>query len=231
MPLKTRPLATLTALITLLLALSAGLLAAPAGAASTPTVKPGMKGKLVREVQARLVDAGITLRKPTGTYDKATTAAVKQFQGKFGIKRTGVVSTTTWPKLRALTKGGERLDERCLKGRVICVDKTQKVVRLVKDGKTVQVLDARFGRKGMTTREGAFKVQRKSRDHVSNLYHVSMPYSLFFSGGQAVHYSAEFARIGYARGSHGCVNVRVKSGARKLFDSVKVGDRVIVYRS
>ena len=156
---------------------------------------------------------------------------MKRFQGKFGIRQTGVVAERTWPKLRSLTRGGARLDPRCVRGRVICVDKIQKVVRLVKDGRTVQVLDARFGRAGLETREGRFSVTRKSRDHVSNLYHVSMPYALFFSGGQAVHFSADFAKIGYAGGSHGCVNVRSKDGARRLFDSVRTGDRVVVYRS
>jgi lipoprotein-anchoring transpeptidase ErfK/SrfK len=227
----TRALGTLTAAAALTAALLTGLLSSPASAASFKAVKPGMKGSAVVSVQKRLVNAGMTLRAPTGTYDKTTTDTVKRFQAKFGISRTGVVGEITWGRLTKLTKGGANIDKRCLKGRVICVDKTQKVVRLMEGGRVVQVLDARTGRKGMETREGRFSVQRKSRNHVSSIYHVAMPYALFFSGGQAVHYSADFARIGYANGSHGCVNVRDKAGARKLYDSVRVGDRVVVHRS
>jgi lipoprotein-anchoring transpeptidase ErfK/SrfK len=71
----------------------------------------------------------------------------------------------------------------------------------------------------------------KSRDHVSSLYNTSMPYAMFFSGGQAVHYSPDFAANGYNGASHGCVNVRDLAAIQSLFGQVRVGDRVVVYRS
>ena len=46
------------------------------------------------------------------------------------------------------------------------------------------------------------------------LYGSAMPYAMFFSGGQAVHYSSDFAARGYAGASHGCVNVRDHAGIR-----------------
>ena len=49
------------------------------------------------------------------------------------------------------------------------------------------------------TREGLFHVGWKSRDHVSKLYDSAMPFAMFFSGGQAVHYSSDFAARGYCR--------------------------------
>jgi lipoprotein-anchoring transpeptidase ErfK/SrfK len=58
-----------------------------------------------------------------------------------------------------------------------------------------------------------------------------MPLTMFFSGGEAVHYSANFAAYGYRGASHGCVNVRDFRRLQWLFDRVKVGDKVIVYRS
>ncbi|HLT60746.1 MAG TPA: L,D-transpeptidase, partial [Microlunatus sp.] len=64
---------------------------------------------------------------------------------------------------------------------------------------------------------------------ISNLYHTPMPYSMFFSGGQAVHYSADFAARGYNGGSHGCVNVRNWAAIVELFAQARVGDKVIVY--
>ena len=51
------------------------------------------------------------------------------------------------------------------------------------------------------------------------------------SGGQAVHYSADFAAVGYGGASHGCVNVRDRDAVARLFDQVRVGDAVIVYWS
>ena len=53
--------------------------------------------------------------------------------------------------------------------------------------------------------------------------------AMFFSGGQAVHYSPDFASVGYNGASHGCVNIRDYAGIKKLFDTVRVGDKVIVY--
>ena len=72
----------------------------------------------------------------------------------------------------------------------------------------------RFGASYTPTREGLFHVYLKDADHVSHLYGSAMPYSMFFSGGQAVHYSSDFAARGYAGASHGCVNVRDYDGLR-----------------
>ena len=101
----------------------------------------------------------------------------------------------------------------------------------VVNGVVKMQLDVRFGAQKTATREGAFSVGWKSRNHVSKLYDSPMPYAMFFSGGQAVHYSSDFAARGYAGGSHGCVNVRDLGKIKWLFDQVKVGDKVIVYRS
>jgi lipoprotein-anchoring transpeptidase ErfK/SrfK len=58
-----------------------------------------------------------------------------------------------------------------------------------------------------------------------------MPFAMFFSGGQAVHYSPDFAANGYNGSSHGCVNVRNRAAIASLFDQVRIGDKVIVYWS
>ena len=92
-------------------------------------------------------------------------------------------------------------------------------------------LDVRFGSEFTPTREGLFSVYWKDADHVSELYGSPMPLSMFFSGGQAVHYSSDFAARGYAGASHGCVNVRDYDRLASLFAQVRTGDRVVVYRS
>jgi lipoprotein-anchoring transpeptidase ErfK/SrfK len=124
-----------------------------------------------------------------------------------------------------------RLDARCLTGRAMCVDKTSSTIRWVVDGKVLRTMAVRFGASYSPTREGLFHVGWKSRDHVSKLYDSSMPFAMFFSGGQAVHYSSDFAARGYAGASHGCVNVRDYAGVQWLFDQVRIGDKVVIYWS
>jgi lipoprotein-anchoring transpeptidase ErfK/SrfK len=124
------------------------------------------------------------------------------------------------------------LDSRCLTGRALCADKSTSTLRWVVDGEVKQTLAVRFGCKDdRETREGAFQIGWKSRDHVSSIYETPMPFAMFFSGGQAVHYSEDFANRGYDGCSHGCVNVKNYDGIAWLFDQVQVGDKVIVYWS
>ncbi|HWD80838.1 MAG TPA: L,D-transpeptidase [Kribbella sp.] len=142
---------------------------------------------------------------------------------------TATVAKTTAATTRA-TMAKYRLDSRCMtKGRVLCINKhTRKLVYLV-NGKPIQVMDVRFGASKTPTRNGVFKVYRKSKNHVSTLYHSKMPYAMFFSGGQAVHYSSDFRARGYNGASHGCVNVRDKKKIAWMFARVHVGDKVVVY--
>ncbi|MYW17523.1 L,D-transpeptidase family protein [Streptomyces sp. SID486] len=203
---------------------------------------PGDSGPAVRELQARLRQVAWLFAGPTGSYDGPTEQAVRGFQGKRGLPRTGATDAETWRRLVAMTRapgrwelypmGGQpaaAADPRCLTGRVLCVSKTSRTLRWMVDGRTLSVLSVRFGSQYTPTREGVFTVYWKSRHHVSTLYDAPMPYALFFSGGQAVHYSYDFAARGYAGGSHGCVNVRDEAAMARLFAQVRTGDKVVVY--
>ncbi|MEU1277737.1 L,D-transpeptidase family protein [Streptomyces sp. NPDC005805] len=219
----------------------------PSATASTPPPKivmaPGAEGEQVRELQARLAQIGWFDDKPTGSYGPVTTTAVKGFQGKRGLPATGSTDEVTWQKLLGMTtkptraeldgkdveKPKAKLDPRCMEGRVMCISKTTRTLSWMIDGKVLSTMDVRFGSQYTPTREGEFKVGWKSRDHVSTLYDTPMPYAMFFSGGQAVHYSSDFAARGYNGASHGCVNVRDKAGIAALFDQVRTGDKVVVY--
>ncbi|MFC8428800.1 L,D-transpeptidase family protein [Streptomyces sp. NPDC057253] len=202
----------------------------------------GDSGRGVRELQARLRQVAWLYDGPTGSYDDLTERAVKGFQGKRGLPRTGKTDTVTWKRLKAMTHepgkwelylmGGQPADApdpRCLTGRVLCISKTSRTLRWMIDGRTVMTVSVRFGSVGTPTREGVFSVYWKSRHHVSTLYDSPMPYAMFFSGGQAVHYSADFAARGYAGGSHGCVNVRDEAAIADLFAQVRNGDKVVVH--
>ncbi|MFF0513909.1 L,D-transpeptidase family protein [Streptomyces sp. NPDC004250] len=203
----------------------------------------GDSGREVRELQARLRQVEWLVDGPTGTYDDLTERAVSGFQGKRGLPRTGRTDTVTWQRLLNMTRepgkwdlylmGGQPAaapDPRCTTGRVLCVSKSSRTLRWMVDGRTVSTMAVRFGSQRTPTREGVFEVYWKSREHWSTLYDTSMPYALFFSGGQAVHYSYDFAARGYAGASHGCVNVRDEAAIKDLFARVRNGDKVVVYR-
>ncbi|WP_026245408.1 MULTISPECIES: L,D-transpeptidase family protein [unclassified Streptomyces] len=202
----------------------------------------GDRGEEVRELQARLRQVAWLFDGPTGTYGESTTEAVKGFQGKRGLPRTGRTDTVTWQRLLKMThepnrdelyaSGGQppaKPDPRCMQGRVLCISKTSRTLSWMVDGKRLMTTDVRFGSQYTPTREGVFQVYFKSRHHVSTIYHTPMPYAMFFSGGQAVHYSSDFAARGYAGASHGCVNVKDEGKIASLFGQVRNGDKVVIY--
>ncbi|MFF6782096.1 L,D-transpeptidase family protein [Streptomyces sp. NPDC012510] len=220
----------------------------PPSPTPTPTPAPrvlwdqGDEGPEVRELQARLRQVAWLFAGPTGTYDDLTVRAVRGFQGKRGLPQTGKTDTATWERLLRMTRepgkwdlyayGGQSAaspDPRCTTGRVLCISKTSRTLRWMVDGRTLSTVEVRFGSQYTPTREGVFHVYFKSRDHWSTLYDTPMPYAMFFSGGQAVHYSSDFAVRGYYGASHGCVNVRDEAKIAQLFEQVRNGDKVVVY--
>jgi lipoprotein-anchoring transpeptidase ErfK/SrfK len=231
--------------------------AVPAGQQVLPATAPlaprpillaaGDEGPQVRALQARLRQLAWYAGDVTDHFGPRTKSAVKGFQEKRGLKVTGSVDRVTMRRLRAMTHRPTTaelenkltpmgnlpgpLDPRCLTGRALCIDKSSRTLRWVVDGQVRRTVDVRFGASYSPTREGLFHVGWKSRDHVSKLYDSSMPFAMFFSGGQAVHYSSDFAARGYAGASHGCVNVRDYAGVKWLFEHVQVGDKVVVYWS
>jgi peptidoglycan hydrolase-like protein with peptidoglycan-binding domain len=214
-----------------------------------PTIiDSGDSGDRVRELQARLKQIGWFSAEVTGSYGGTTTASVAGFQTKRGFPSTGDVDQRTWDRLVAMTRtptddelhnrvtatsgrSTAGMDPRCVTGRALCIDKSTRSLRWVVNGTVLMTLDVRFGSELTPTREGAFSVGYKSRDHVSKLYDTPMPFAMFFSGGQAVHYSPDFAANGYNGSSHGCVNVRNRAAVESLFDQVRIGDKVIVFWS
>jgi hypothetical protein len=197
----------------------------------------------VRALQARLRQIRWYTGNVSDTYDAATVKAVSGFQRKRGFPVTGEVDERTWAKLVSMSRQptadelnnvipspvAAPLDPRCLQGRVLCISKGSRTLAWVIDGQVQSTLAVRFGSEFTPTRNGTFAVYWKHRDHVSKLYGSAMPFAMFFSGGQAVHYSADFARRGYSGRSHGCVNTRDFRATEALFDAVVIGDKVVVY--
>ena len=204
----------------------------------------------MRAFQARLRQIGWFSGDVSDLYGNRTAAAVRGFQAKRGFPVTGSADERTYDKLISMTRRPTAdelanvkpkppeakpttvswdVDERCMTGRVMCISKSTRRLTWVVDGVPKYGMDVRFGSDELPTREGVFSVYLKKVDVISNLYHTPMPYSMFFSGGQAVHYSSNFARLGYTGASHGCVNVRNWPLLIQLYDEVRIGDKVVVH--
>ncbi|OIV39239.1 hypothetical protein BIV57_01760 [Mangrovactinospora gilvigrisea] len=112
-------------------------------------------------------------------------------------------------------------------GRIACVDLGAQRMWVQNGSKLVYgPVPIRSGRAAFPTRDGLFHVYWRDRHHWSTIYHVSMPYSQFFSGGQAFH--AVAMPLSTPPGSHGCVNMTF-SGARGLWNVLHLKDPVYVW--
>jgi hypothetical protein len=131
----------------------------------------------------------------------------------------------------AVTKGSQAAwsPTHCLTnvGRVACVDLTRQKM-WIQDGSKIIFgpVPVRTGRRGFVTRDGLFHVYDRERMHWSTLYHVWMPYSQFFSGGEALH--AVYIPISTPPGSHGCVNMTMHDAAT-AWNLLKLGSPVDVF--
>ncbi len=196
------------------------------------TVRLGATGEGVSDIQRRLNLLGIIVP-INGTYSSATANGVARFNEKFRSMETGEnkdVSAKTWALLKSKSNKGDRVPKICkTKKAAVCIDMNQLVVRYFKKGKLVESLDARFGAPGYRTRKGNYRIFRMVKNDYSTLYKTPMPWSMYFSGGQAIHYSAAFDSVGYNGGSYGCVNIRDKKRLIPLWRKVKIGTFAKVY--
>ena len=107
---------------------------------------------------------------------------------------------------------------------IVTVDLKAQVLSVFRGGYEIGTAVMIYGADEKPTPLGVFGITQKDADHVSNLYDAPMPYMLRLTNdGISIHGSD--VKAGYV--THGCVGVPT-AFARKLFGSVKLGDRVIV---
>jgi peptidoglycan hydrolase-like protein with peptidoglycan-binding domain len=212
--------------------------AADPAALGSDAISTSSSSTRILALQLRLGWVGTAGAPTSGAYDARTADAVERFQAKHELSVTGRADARTVATLARVSRRGPAIDPRCSSVPVaVCVDKTQKVLRFVRDGVVVRTLDANFGpekgEKGFgtysRTREGSFTVYRRSADHVSTGYGTPMRWSLFFDGAEAMHFSDYFRRGGYSIRSFGCVDIASFDGARWVFRNSPVGTPFIVY--
>ncbi|KAF5995400.1 L,D-transpeptidase family protein [Streptomyces sp. WAC00263] len=169
--------------------------------------------------------------KVDGKQSKGDCAAIRAFQKKQGIKpNTGFAGPVTWGWMRLLSaRKNPNAAGKCpvRSYRVACVDLTRQLTWVQKGKKVLWgPVPMRSGRAGYRTRTGWFKIYWKHKNHWSTLYNTPMPYSQFFSGGEAFH--AIYGSVYDPNGSYGCVNLRL-ADARSLWNVTKANDRVYAW--
>lgn len=159
-------------------------------------------------------------------------AAIRKFQTQQGIRpNIGYAGPVTWGRMQAISarlhpNAAGKCPVRTYK--VACVDLPRQLMWVQKGSKVVfGPVPVRTGRPVHPTRTGWFKVYWKHKNHWSSIYNSPMPYSQFFSGGQAFHgiYSSVYNN---PPGSHGCVNMRYRD-AQRLWSALGRGDAVYIW--
>lgn len=172
----------------------------------------------VRELQYRLRWVGLLHATPNGVFGSRTEHAVKRFQKRRGLKQTGVADYRVWKPLIKRTVSGRRAVPKVCRsaGWHTCYDRMRHQVNLYHNGPLLNSWLVRGGGSGTQTRTGDFRVQWRDIDHRSGAFGgAPMPYSQFFSGGQALH-GSRYMMDPWEGHSHGCVNFWVED-ARQLW--------------
>jgi hypothetical protein len=171
----------------------------------------------VFEVQYRLRRLDLYDAAPDGRFGPETEAAVRDFQRQNGLQVTGTVNYRTWrPLIRQSVRGRRAVPDGCrTDGWHACYNRKWHQVNLYHDGRLLNSWLVRGGSATTPTRTGTYQVYLRDIDHYSALFDAPMPYSQFFSGGQALH-GSRLMLDPYEGHSHGCVNFWVED-ARQLW--------------
>ena len=113
-------------------------------------------------------------------------------------------------------------------GVVAKVDLGEQAMNIYVDGKLRHSWSIASGRSGHETPTGSYRPQRLERDWYSRQYDdAPMPYSVFFSGGYAIH--GGYGRMGRPA-SHGCIRLTTGNATTffKLVSSLGAGATRIV---
>lgn len=153
-----------------------------------------------RATQERLIELGWLPKGATsGTWDAKTTQALMGFQGWVGLTRSGSLDRPTFVRLQAATRPSARARTAGIEVHI-----GRQVALLVdKDGVVRRAFHVSTGKTGNTPR-GRYSVYRKERMSWSVPFSSWMPYSLYFTGGFALH---EYPDVPGYPASHGCVRM------------------------
>ena len=89
---------------------------------------------------------------------------------------------------------------------VVHVSKSRQTMYVYVDGQLAHVWPVSTAKWGYNTPDGVFRPTGLDPYHRSGRYNSPMPYSIFFTGGYAIHGSYEVGYLGYPA-SHGCIRL------------------------
>ena len=100
---------------------------------------------------------------------------------------------------------------------VAVVDVSTQRMYVTVDGGSYAVWKVSTARRGYYTPRGSFRPKVLKRMHYSRKYDNSpMPYSVFFSGGYAIHGTQYVRRLG-SPASHGCIRLHTANAANLYY--------------
>ncbi len=111
---------------------------------------------------------------------------------------------------------------------VVHVSKARQAMYVYVDRRLVYVWPVSTAAWGYNTPDGVFYPTALDAYHRSGRYGSPMPYSIFFTGGYAIHGSYDIGHLGYPA-SHGCIRLHPQN-AGALYELVRNSDstRIIV---
>ncbi|GGP86203.1 L,D-transpeptidase family protein [Streptomyces melanogenes] len=170
--------------------------------------------------------------KADGRQSTGDCEAIRRFQRQQRIEPADGYAGLPTYRLMLVAQAGKNPNARgrcpVRRFKVACVDLDRQLLWVQRNGTLVyKPVPIRSGRNGEETRTGRHRIYLKKRYEVSRLYdNAPMPYSQYFSGGQALHGTPHDLFNG--AGSAGCVNLRLADAAR-LWRTLRVGDLVYVW--
>lgn len=202
----------------------------------TNTTKSGC----VSVAQTYLKNLGFYSLTVDGSFGVGTANAVLNFQRAQKITDDAIVGPTAWKRLKTPLQLSYPVPVECkYKGVRLCVSKAERKLRMYKNGTLIKTLSVRVG--GWTTDingnyrvhhtvPGTYSAYAKDPNPSSERYgEGAMPWSVIFDPNMYVHYSDDFRVYGYARASHGCVNIRNITDAKWVYDNTPLNSMVKVY--
>lgn len=205
------------------------------------TLSYGTKGACATQAMGALKAAGYYPGKVDATFGSGAANWTLHYQRSHGLPQTAKMDAATWAALKANKPAiGAFLAASCKGDGVnVCVHKASQTLYWVEDGKVVKTMKVRTAgwnqdSKGVWrihyTPNGSYHVYDKEANPSSPRYgEGAMPYSTIFDANMYFHYSAGFAKVGYAGSSHGCVNIGSLNDAKWIMDNTPIGAKVVIY--
>ena len=194
------------------------------GGVLQPTATAGASGERVRFLQRRLAAMRYAIA-VTGRYDEATERAVVAFRKVNRLERVGNASRAVF-SLAARGKGGFR--PRWRGAAHVEGDLKRQVLALVnRGGRVFKVYMTSSGRDGLRTPTGVYTFYRKDAGWNSSGM-LDSAYFTYPSGPRTACAIHGYFVVPTWNASHCCFRVPI-ADSRKIFDWVRIGQRIHVY--